>query len=100
MNAYERFNGILKSFIRNQAYPEGSMVQRYCTEEAVEWALNYADLSNPIGVPMSHLEGRLIEKGTIGKKAITLDPNLFHCTHFHMLQLMSIVSEYGGTQSL
>jgi hypothetical protein len=36
MYAYERFNSILKSFIRNQAYPEGSMVQGYCTEEAVE----------------------------------------------------------------
>jgi hypothetical protein len=36
MYAYERFNGILKSFIRNRAYPEGSMVQGYCTEEAVE----------------------------------------------------------------
>jgi hypothetical protein len=27
MYAYERFNGILKTFIRNQAYPKGSMVQ-------------------------------------------------------------------------
>jgi hypothetical protein len=86
MYAYERFNGILKSFVRNRAYPEGSMVQGYCTEEAVEWALNYADLSKPIGVPKSHHEGRLTGKGTIGKKAITLDPHLFHCTHFHVLQ--------------
>jgi hypothetical protein len=31
MYAYERFNGILKSFIRNQAYPKGSMVQGYYT---------------------------------------------------------------------
>jgi hypothetical protein len=54
MYVYERFNSILKSFIRNRAYPEGNMVQRYCTEEAVEWALNYADLSNTIGVPKSH----------------------------------------------
>jgi hypothetical protein len=51
MYAYERFSGILKSFVSNQAFPEGSMVQGYCTEEAVEWALNYVDLSNPIGVP-------------------------------------------------
>jgi hypothetical protein len=29
MYAYERFNGILKSFIRNRAYLEGSMVQGY-----------------------------------------------------------------------
>jgi hypothetical protein len=94
MYTYERFNGILKSFVRNQAYLEGSMVQGYCTEDAMEWALNYTDLSNPIGVPKSRHEGRLTGKGTIGKKAITPDPHLFHCAHFHVLQQMSIVSEY------
>jgi hypothetical protein len=57
MYAYERFNGILKSFVRNRAYPEGNIVQGYCTEEAVEWALNYTDPSNPIGVLKSHHVG-------------------------------------------
>jgi hypothetical protein len=90
----ERFNSILKSFIRNQAYLEGSMIQGYCTEKAVEWVLNYADPSNSIGVPKSHHEGRLTGKWTIGKKAITPDPHLFCCTHFHLLQQMSVASEY------
>jgi hypothetical protein len=94
MYAYERFNGVLKSFIRNRAYPEGSMVQGYCTKEAVEWALNYVDSTNPIGVPKSLHEGRLTSKGTIRKKAIAPDLDLFHRAHFHMLQHMSIVSEY------
>jgi hypothetical protein len=94
MYAYKRFNDILKSFIRNQAYPEGSMVQGYYTEEAVEWALNYADSSNLISTPKSRHEGRLTGNGTIGKKTITLDTHLFHCAHFHVLQQMSIVSEY------
>jgi hypothetical protein len=94
MYAYERFNSVLKLFVRNRAYPEGSMVQRYYTEEAVEWALNYTDPTNPIGVPKSHHEGRLTSKGTIGKKSITLDPYLFRRAHFHVLQHMSIVSEY------
>jgi hypothetical protein len=53
------------------------MVQGYCIEEAMEWGLNYADPSNPIGVPKSLHEGRLTGKGIIGKKAITLDPHLF-----------------------
>jgi hypothetical protein len=70
------------------------MVLGYCTEEGIEWALNYAYSSNPIGVPMSRHEGRLTRKGTIGKKAITLDPNLFRCAHFHVLQQMFVVSEY------
>jgi hypothetical protein len=86
MYAYERFNNVLKSFIRNRAYPEGSMVQGYCTEKVIEWALNYADLANPIGVPKSRHEGRVTGKGVIGKKAITPDPDLFHHTHFHVLQ--------------
>jgi hypothetical protein len=93
MYAYERFNGILKSFVRNRAYPEGSMVQGYYTEKAVEWALNYADSSNPIGVSKSRHEGRLTRKETIGKKAITPNPHLFRCAHFHVLQQMSIVCE-------
>jgi hypothetical protein len=86
MHVYERFNGILKSFVRNQAYPEGSMIQGYYTEDAVEWVLNYADPSNPIDVSKSRHEERLIGKGTIGKKVITPDPNLFHRAHFYVLQ--------------
>jgi hypothetical protein len=62
------------------------MVQEYCTEEGVEWALNYADLSNPISFSKSHHEGRLTRKGTIEKKAITPDPHLFRRAHFHVLQ--------------
>jgi hypothetical protein len=70
------------------------MVQGYCIEKAVLWAPNYVDLSNPIGVPKSHHEGRLIGKWIIGKKAITLDRHLFRFAHFHVLQQISIVSEY------
>jgi hypothetical protein len=43
---------------------------------------------------MSRHEGRLIGKGTIGKKAITPDPDLFHRAHFHVLEQMFIMSEY------
>jgi hypothetical protein len=52
----------------------------------MEWALNYAYPSNPIDVPKSHHEGRLIGKRIVGKKAITPDPHLFLCAHFHVLQ--------------
>jgi hypothetical protein len=70
------------------------MVQGYYREEAIEWALNYADLSNLIGVSKSHHGGRLNGKGIIGKKVTTSDPNLFHRAHFHVLQQMSIMYEY------
>jgi hypothetical protein len=70
------------------------MVQGYYTEEAMEWALNYIDQSKPIGVSKSHHEGRLTAKGTIEKKSITPDAYLFCYAHFHVLQQMSIMSEY------
>jgi hypothetical protein len=44
------------------------MVQGYCTEEAVWWGLNYANLSNPIGVPKSHHEGGSQAKGSLGRR--------------------------------
>jgi hypothetical protein len=94
MYAYKRFNDILKSFVRNQAYPEGIMIQGYCIEEAVEWVLNYSASSNPIGALKYHHEGRLIDKGTFGKKGITPYPNLFRRAHFHVLQQMPIVFKY------
>jgi hypothetical protein len=75
MYVYKRFNGIRKTIVRNRACPKSSMVQGYYREEGMEWALNYADPSNPIGVFKSHHEGRLTGKGTIGKKAITPDPH-------------------------
>jgi hypothetical protein len=52
------------------------MVQGYCTEEAMECALNYVDSSNSIGVSKSRHEGRLTGKWIIGKKAITSDPHI------------------------
>jgi hypothetical protein len=60
MYAYKRFNGILKVFIKNRAYPEGGMVQGYFAEEVIEWVLNYTEPSNPIVVSRSHHEGRFI----------------------------------------
>jgi hypothetical protein len=44
------------------------MVQGYCTEEVMEYALNYADPSNPFGVPKSRREGSSQEKGPFGRR--------------------------------
>jgi hypothetical protein len=68
MYAYERFNGILKSFVRNRAYPEGNIVQGYYTEEVMEWALNYANPSSPIGVPSIVMRGGSQEKGPLRRR--------------------------------
>jgi hypothetical protein len=44
------------------------MVQGYRTEEAIEWALNHVDSTNPIGVPKCHHKGRLTRMGPLGRR--------------------------------
>jgi hypothetical protein len=100
MYVYERLNGLLKSFIRNRAYLEGSMVQRYCTEEFMQWVLNYADLSNPIGVPKSRYMGRLTGKRNIGKKAITPDATISHCSNGSISTILSLLCGLVATDVL
>ena len=59
MFPYKRCMGILKSFINSCTYPEGNIISRYGTEEAVEWSMTYLDPDNPIGVSHSRHEWRL-----------------------------------------
>src|SRR6185437_5385127 len=40
----------------------------YGTEEIIEFCVDYLPDLNPIGLPVSHHEGRLKGKGTLGKK--------------------------------
>ncbi|WVZ62321.1 hypothetical protein U9M48_012083 [Paspalum notatum var. saurae] len=41
MWAYERFMSSLNHYVLNRAYPEGSMIEAYCTEEVVECCMDY-----------------------------------------------------------
>jgi hypothetical protein len=40
------------------------------------------------------MRGGSYKKGNIDKRAITPDPHVFQCAHFHVLQQISIVSKY------
>ena len=40
------------------------------TEEVIEFCFDYVDELCPIGVPLSRHEGRLIGKGTLGRKSV------------------------------
>jgi hypothetical protein len=39
--SYERYLAVLKSYVRNRAHPEGSIMECYTTEEVVECCANY-----------------------------------------------------------
>ncbi|XP_078167221.1 uncharacterized protein LOC144561984 [Carex rostrata] len=94
MYPFERFMGILKSYVRNRHRPEGSIVEGYSTEEVIEFCTNYMTGVGPIGVPTSRYEGRLQGVGTIGLKAILADRDELLKAHFIVLQHMADVTPY------
>nr|CAE03533.1 OSJNBa0061C06.21 [Oryza sativa Japonica Group] len=95
MFPFERYMGILKKYVRNRARPEATIAKGYGIEEVIEFCVEFIEDLRPIGVPESHHEGRLREKGTLGRKAIMMvDNNLFRKVHFTVLQQSSLVAPY------
>lgn len=94
MYPFERFMGILKSYVQNRSRPEGSIVEGYATEEVIEFCVDYIARVEPIGVPQSRPEGRLEGIGTVGRKAITPDMDAYAQALFTVLQHMTEVSPY------
>ena len=94
MYPFERFMGILKSYIRNRSRREGSIVEGYATEEVIKFCVDYMAQVELIGVPRSRHEGRLEGIGTIGRKAITPNMDVYAQAHFTVLQHMTEVSPY------
>nr|ABA94306.1 transposon protein, putative, CACTA, En/Spm sub-class [Oryza sativa Japonica Group] len=92
--AIERYMGILKSYVRNRAKPEGSIIEGYTTEEAIEFCIDYMAETDPIGVPTSRHEERLAGVGTTGRKRIVPDQASYAQAHFAVLQHMVEVTPY------
>lgn len=76
MYHFERFMGVLKKYICNQNRREGCMTEGWGTEEVIDFYVEYMNLKS-IGGPVSHHEGRLHRKGTIGQTHFALK-TLFH----------------------
>jgi hypothetical protein len=49
MWTYERFMSTLNKYIHNRAYPEGSMIEAYTTEESINWCMRYIKDVRAIG---------------------------------------------------
>ena len=95
MFPFERFMAVLKKYVRNHAHPKGSIAKRYGTEEVIEFCVDFVDDLQPIGVPILWYEGRLSEKGTLGRKArLDYDESTWHKAHFTVLQQSSLVAPY------
>jgi hypothetical protein len=92
MFPYEKFYGFLKSLVRNQLFPEETIVRGYETIEVVEWAMGYMDSQNPIGVPRSRHECRLSCVGTMRKRSVTPDADAFQKAHFIVIQQLHLIT--------
>jgi hypothetical protein len=54
---YERFMSILNGYMRKKAFPEGSMIESYHTEESVDCCIDYIKDKRAISLPESRHEG-------------------------------------------
>jgi hypothetical protein len=68
MWTYERFMSTLNRYVHNRAYPEGSMIEAYKTEEAVNCCTRYVQDGNAIGLPIHQHESRTWGWGARGGK--------------------------------
>ena len=87
---------ILNVYVSNRAHPEGSMIEAYTTEEAIE---SGGPLCNKclkdqiaIGFSLSRHEGRFYGKGRMGRKSfIPSDYNTILEAHHIILHQLSIM---------
>jgi hypothetical protein len=93
MFPYERYLAVLKSYMRNRAHPEGSIMKGYTIEEVVECYTDYVKDGKRIGLPIPLHEGRL--RGRMCQKSfIDRDYNSVSEAHFSALQQLEIVAPY------
>ena len=94
MFPFERLMKVFRRYVRNRFRPEGSMVEGWLIEEAIEFCTYYLDIKR-VGVPESRHKGRLCGKGTIGEKYVTVDyPVSFRQAQFAGLQQAEGVMPY------
>ena len=86
--------GTLKSFVNNRKYPEGNIISRYRTEEAVEWSMTCLDPDNLIGVSHSRHECWLDGVGTLSKESMNPERKTYDQAHFLVLEHMEVVEPY------
>ena len=84
---------ILNRYVLNHAYPEGSMIERYSTEEVIESCLGYLKDNVSIRLPISWFLERLEGVGTVGRKIfIDKDFKGVQQAHNSILQHLTIMT--------
>jgi hypothetical protein len=91
----ERFMGVLKKYVHQRGWPEGSIAKGYGTEEVIELCVDFILDLDLIGLPESRYEGRLGGKGILGKKTyISQGDDSFNKVHYTVLRNSTVVEPY------
>jgi hypothetical protein len=95
MYPYECHMVVLRSYVRNRAHPEDSMIEGYTTKEVIVCYIDYIKDGKPIGVLVSQHHGRLSGKGTKGAKSIIDTTYKRVCeAHFSIMHQLAVMRPY------
>ena len=94
MYPIERFMKILKGYVKSRSRPEGCIVERYITEEAVEFCTEFISNAESIGMPKSRHTGRMGGEGIIGNEIVDMPCTLYDQAHLYVLHNIDEVTPY------
>ncbi|GJZ86711.1 uncharacterized protein Tco_0658321 [Tanacetum coccineum] len=73
---------------------EGSIIEGYATEEAIEFYTDYSNRVKTVGITQSRHEGRLHREGTLGRQDFSPNIDDLREAHFTVLQHMTCIAPY------
>jgi len=85
MYQFERCIKIFKGYVNNPYRLEASIIERYITEEAIEFCTTYMSEVDVIGVSRSRYEGRQEGKDTRGVRIVRKDQQQVLQAHLYIL---------------
>jgi hypothetical protein len=92
---YERFLLTLNRYVLNRAYPKGSMIEAYATEEAINYCTKYIRGENAIGLPVPLHEGRTSGMGCMRSKVCTnVGDEMVQEAHHNALNQLVIMDKW------
>ena len=88
---------IFKGYVNNHNRPEASIVERYITEEAIEFCSTYFSEAKSIGIPKSRHADRYEGKGTQGSNVFSIPQDIVLQAHLYILNNVDKVGPYFST---
>ncbi|XP_068503686.1 uncharacterized protein [Phaseolus vulgaris] len=98
MYPVERYMKILKGYVKNQCRPEASIIERYISEESIEFCSEYMSKAKCIGVPEKGWHSRrFISKSSRGVHVISKSREEVLQAHLYILNNTDEVLPYLDT---